>query len=97
MNRRTRRRSFAELLIESLTSGYIDHSRDRHWVVYEQTTNAIYQVTPPTRSNARRQARNLNDHNLLVIPYLAARQLANAYNHGRHHARRLAERERKHA
>jgi hypothetical protein len=91
MKTRTRRRNFGELLIDALGSGWMDRSRDREWVVYEQVTNKIFHVSPPTLRNARREARLTADHGLLVIPYLAARQLANAYNHGRHSSRQKAE------
>lgn len=83
-----RRDSFADSVVDCLARGWLmGRDRDRHWGVYEQQTNEFYSVLPPTQRNARREAR-LAGPGHRVMPYLVAREVMNAYNHGRHAALR---------
>jgi hypothetical protein len=61
------------------------------WVVYEDADATVWNVTPPTKATARREAKAAGTGHR-AVPRRWAREMANAYNHGRHSARRKGKR-----
>lgn len=59
----------------------------REWCVYEETTGIVLICTPSTEENARREAK-LAGKGMRAVPLKFAKELANAWCHGRSYGRR---------
>jgi hypothetical protein len=58
--------------------------KKRKWGVYEYATGTVWQVNPPTKKNAKREAKLVaeqGDHE--AVPLKWAWKMKNAYSHGR--------------